>query len=123
MAYRKAGVKGENSSCRPVLLSPSGRLDFPVIEAFFGFFDVIIILQAQPEPFAYIKIPRKPECGIGGDSPFSMANLIDTSRRYADSARQRILAQAHRFQKILQQYVAGMNIIKFFHNLFHRYDP
>jgi hypothetical protein len=73
---------------------------------------IVVHLQAKKEPFGQAKITREPQIGVGSDIPFAKHDLIDAARRNVNSARQRILAEAHRLKELFKQGFAGMWIGK-----------
>jgi hypothetical protein len=66
-------------------------------------------LKIQPEPLACAKEPGQPQGGIRGDIPLPVNNLVDASRRDADTLGQPVLADFHRAQELFQEDLAGVN--------------
>ena len=57
---------------------------------------VVVSLEAKPEPLRDSEIPRQPQVRIRGDRSFAEHDLVDPPRRHPDRSRETILCQTHR---------------------------
>lgn len=87
------------------------RLDFfeRWAEAVAFDFDVVAVLEVQPEALAGSEVPGEPQCGIGADAPLAVDDLVDSSRRYADGNRQAMLGDLKWLQILEHQHLAGVD--------------
>jgi hypothetical protein len=73
---------------------------------------VVVHLQPEEEPLGETEISRESQISVCGDVTLAQHDLVDTAGGDMNGARQRILAQRHRLQKILQQDFAGVRVVK-----------
>src|SRR6266513_1020557 len=70
--------------------------------------EVEIRLQAHPVARRIAKVLRETQRCVGRDTALAQNDLVDATRRHADIARQRVLAQAARLQELLEENDAGV---------------
>jgi len=68
---------------------------------------IVIRLQAQEKTFRETKVASQSEVCIGSYCAFAQNNFIDTTRRHANGARQRVLTKAKRLQEFFVKDFAG----------------
>ena len=77
--------------------------------------EVVVGLQTQPEAFAGAEGSRQPQRGVGADPAFAENDLVDAARWHVGRARQRVLAERHWLEKILQQDLTGVDVGQLVH--------
>src|SRR3989441_8278392 len=65
--------------------------------------EVEIRLQAHPVARRIAKVLRETQRCVRRDTALAENDLVDATRRHADIARQRVLAQAARLQELLEE--------------------
>ena len=94
--------------------SPSGGQSLDarrqIAERTVGFFQLVVGLQAQPEALGRAQCRGQADGGVGGDATFAQHDLVDAARRHAGGAGKRVLADAQRFEELLEQHFAGMDV-------------
>ena len=74
-----------------------------------GFFEIEIRLKLHPEAFRIAKAPGQPDRGVRAYAALAKDDFVDAPGRHTELARERVLADALRLEKILPQHLAGMN--------------
>lgn len=72
------------------------------------FFQVVMRLQVQPEPFRSSKEAGQAQCRIDADRTLPANDFVDPTGRNARVFREPILAYAERGKEFFLQYFAGM---------------
>ncbi len=74
-----------------------------------GYFQVVMRLQVEPELRGGAESARQTQGGIGSDAALALNNGVDAIRRYAQGARQGVLADFQRLEEFFQQNLTGMD--------------
>jgi len=86
-----------------------------VSDFFLSFFGIVIGLQAKPESGRGTKCTRQAQGSICGNGAFAGTYLADAHGADANRFGKPVLTDLHWLQKLLQKYLAGMNVWQFFH--------
>src|SRR6266571_160182 len=127
-AARNAGsLRSENSDSTQVALSKVGALR-PALShdrilgarllhaqqllahAQSRFLQIVVRLQSQPEAFRGAEEGGEPQRRIGGERALAEHDLVDAARGHAGSAGERVLADPHGHEELLEQDLAGMDV-------------
>jgi hypothetical protein len=103
--------RNRRAGCGPATIfsSASPGSDLCQFDAEDTFRDLGIVRRLSPQPVTIGKTEKsaQTQIGIGRDAPLAGHDVADALRRHADFLGQPILADAHRFQKLLQQEFTG----------------
>lgn len=80
-----------------------------------GLLQVEVRLQAKPEPLAGTKRNGQSHCRIGADAALAKDDLINPPRRHTGGASQSILADTQWRKKLLEQYLARVDVGELLH--------
>ena len=72
-------------------------------------FDVVAVLEVQPEALAGSEVPGEPQCGVGADAPLAVDDLVDSSGWNPDRHRQAMLGDLEWLQILEHQHLAGVD--------------
>jgi hypothetical protein len=82
----------------------------PVAELALLLHQVEVRLKAQEESRVEVEVAREAQVGIRGDRPLAEHEFVDTAGRDLQRTCQRVLAHAHRLEKLLEQDLPRMRI-------------
>ena len=83
-------------------------------ETIFFHFQIVPNLKVEPESFAEAKETCEPQRSVRGDRAFSMNDFVNSPRRNTNVLCKPVLADAERFEKLLQEDFPWVNWCHFF---------
>ena len=72
------------------------------------FLEIVVRLETHPKLLRRAKVLRKPNRGVGRDATLAEHDLIDATWRHANRPRDRILAESHRLEELLEEHLARL---------------